>query len=97
MTKFLSLLAAAGIGILAAGCADDSSSNSSTTVTPEVSNYVDISTLPIEVGEYSTETYTFRIANPFDNASGETIESASADVVLTYNGTAVTDIMTLGP
>lgn len=95
MTKFLSLLAAAGIGILAAGCADDSSSNSSTTVTPEVSNYVDISTLPIEVGEYSTETYTFRIANPFDNASGETIESASADVVLTYNGTAVTDIMTL--
>ena len=38
MTKFLSLLAAAGIGILAAGCADDSSSNSSTTVTPEVNS-----------------------------------------------------------
>lgn len=95
MTKFLSLLAAAGIGILAAGCADDSSSNSSTTVTPEVSNYVDISTLPIEVGEYSTETYTFRIANPFDNASYEPADNASADVVLTYNGTQITNISEL--
>lgn len=96
MTKFLSLLVVtAGVGLLAAGCADDKSSNSGAVVTPEVSNHLDISALPIEVGEYSTETYTFRIANPFDNASGEPVENASADVVLTYNGTPVTDIMDL--
>lgn len=96
MTKFLSLLVViSGVGLFTAGCADDKSSNSSAAVTPEVSNYVDISALPIEVGEYSTEAYTFRIANPFDNASGEPEASAAADVVLTYNGKPVTDIMTL--
>lgn len=96
ITKFLSfLLMAAGISIFAAGCADDTSSNSGTSVVPEVSNYVDISALPIEVGEYSAGTYTFRIANPFDNASNETADNASADVILTYNGTQVTNVYEL--
>lgn len=95
MTKFLSLLMlSAGIGILA-GCAEDNSSNSGAAVTPEVSNYVDISTLPIEVGEYSAQTYTFRIANPFDNATYEPADNASADVILTYNGNLVTNITNL--
>lgn len=96
MTRIISLLVlAAGISIFAAGCSEENTPASATIVTPEVSNYLDISVFPIEVGEYSLDTYTFRIVNPFDNASYEPADNASADVVLTYNGQPVTDIMSL--
>lgn len=96
MTRIISLLLlAAGISIFAAGCSEENTPASTTIVTPEVSNYVDISVLPIEVGEYSPNTYTFRIANPFDNSSYEPADNASASVVLTYNGQTVANIMNL--
>lgn len=96
MTRIISLLVlAAGISIFAAGCSEENTPASATIVTPEVSNYLDISVFPIEVGEYSLDTYTFRIVNPFDNASYEPADNASADVVLTYNGQPVADIMSL--
>lgn len=93
MKKTMYLFLSTCIFMLAAGCAEDSK-NSSPFIS-EVSNNIDISATPIEVGEYSTQTYTFRIANPFDNASNETADNASADVILSYNGTQVTNVIEL--
>lgn len=87
MKKILSLLAIFMIPVIT-GCSEDS--GGSVGVAPKVTNSVDVSSNPIEVGTVSDGTYTLRIANPFDNATNETKDYATAIVRVKYNNDEIT-------